>query len=538
MLKFCQKYLNLRIFTWMLTLLLLMPVLIDISPVPIFADSPRDKASAGAIASKPIKVPDLAPARPAQGDPINIVVGNMQNPAGKNEQTEEANLSGPDSLTGGYKRVRPGFASLSLETYHVCNFLLDSNQAKMKNIIKNLGPGGTIRIGGASLEATGWDSKSTRPCPKAELEDTATVTPLMIQKLLEFAHSIGWKVIWGVSLHMTPEQAAEEALTTLQLAEQIGQDGNSPLLAIAIGNEPEIDMPVGTTYSQFRATWEAEYNKIKASASHAVIEGPDTCCTENDQWFTNFMQDEGGKIQIAANHLYPTNAKDHPTIGTILSPELRQEMIDWIDRLHSASSAQGLPLQLAETNSMADSPIPEVGKALGQSLWTADYLFFALEHGAVGLNFHGGIRGDATSPMHGDAHSLVVQATYYGMLFFRQATTSGGYSIPVQAPPVSDSFNLAVHAIHGRDGKLYVALVNKGAQGYKLQVVSGRPYLQAQCLRLQAPSVDNQDQITVAGAGIRDDGSWSASQIEQLPVTDGMAFVTVPAYSAALLTFA
>lgn len=436
--------------------------------------------------------------------------------------------------------VRQGFASVSIETFHVCNFVYQSHLSTMANIDKDLGTGGVIRVGGVSVNSTGWDGQSTRDCPNDAYEDTATITPPMIQHLLNFAHSIGWKVIWSVGYQLTPAQAADEAATAQRLSQQIASGADTPLLAIEIGNEPELDLPKATNYQQFTSTWLGEANAVKARASSVNISGPDVCCagTQN-QWYAQFLQSDSSHVQIATAHIYPADGNQNPSIQDILSPKLRQETLSSIDQLRQQANDQHLPLLISETNSMANTPAA-VGTTFGQSLWAADYLFAAQEHGAIGLNFHGGAAGDATSPTQGNAGLLTVQATYYGMLFFHQATAAGGHVVAVRASAVSTDFNVGAHAIRGSDGKLYVALINMGAQDRTLTVDSGRAtQQQVHVLRMTAPSVQAQNGITVAGSGINADGSWTGKQLETAPITSStnIATVKVPAYSAALVIF-
>ncbi|HLZ58601.1 MAG TPA: glycosyl hydrolase family 79 C-terminal domain-containing protein [Ktedonosporobacter sp.] len=498
------------------------------------APPPGHRGSPHAIASLPNQAPDVSAPTASQGSPLNLTIDSTQDTALATDAAQSTNTNGTISL-------RNGFASISLETSHICNYVIDATQAKLAVLLKNFGTGGIIRVGGGSVDSTDWDGQSTRPCPTANLEDTPTMTPPMIRKLFNFAHSIGWKVIWSVGLQLTPAQAADDAASALSIANSIAPGNASPLLAIAIGNEPEIDItnPDGSnpTYAQFRTIWETDATAIKARVPTATFSAPDTCCTDNDQWFLDFMKDDGGKVQIAANHLYPTNADNNPTIGQILSPTLMQDMMSTIDHLHQAAAAQHLPLLMSETNSIANSPTPAVGLSFGQSLWAGDYLFSAQEHGVIGLNFHGGIPGDATSPTHGDGQVLNVQATYYGMLLFHQAVASGGHVLPIKSFNPGN-LNVTAHAIRGRDGKLYVAIFNKGTQDVNLLVASGRIFpQQAKALRLTAPSVQSQSGFQLGGAAVGSDGTWTANHYDQLPVLGNVAAVSVPAYSAALVIF-
>jgi hypothetical protein len=436
--------------------------------------------------------------------------------------------------------VHNGFASISIEAYHVCNFVFAPMQAKMKNLLKNFGSGGIIRVGGVSVDATGWNGHSNRVCPTTDLEDTAMLTPPMVWQLLNFADSIGWKVIWSVGLQLTPAAAADEASAVVGFANGMARGHKSPLLAITIGNEPENDLMNGNaTYQQFRLIWEADARAIRARVPAVSFFGPDTCCSNNDQWFKNFVKDDGSQVRIATDHLYPLFSDDThtPTIAQLLAPGIIQGQMDTIDSLRYTAAAQHLPLLMSETNSIANTPTPALGLSFGQSLWVADYLFRAQEHGVVALDFHGGVPGDATSPMHGDGQTLNVQATFYGMLFFEQAVAAGGHTVAVSASG-GGGLNVVAHAIRGRDGKLYVAVINKGGPVATVRINSERLVPQrAQALRLLAPAVYAQTGFQLGGAAVNTNGVWSARQVEAVPIFKNIASLIVPGYSAVLVTF-
>ncbi len=293
------------------------------------------------------------------------------------------------------------------------------------------------------------------------------------------------------------------------------------------------------TYAQFRATWEAEAKAIKARVPAVTLFGGDTCCSTNDQWFKDFVKDDGSQIRSATNHLYPTSAdpKHTPTILQVLSSAVIQNTMDTIDDLRQSAADQHLPLLISETNSIANTPTKKVGLSFGQSLWLADYLFTAQEHGVAALNVHSGVPGDATSPFDGNGQKVGVQSAYYGMLFFEQAVAAGGHTVAFKSADTG-GLNVTVHAIRGNDGKLYVAIINKGGQAVDIHLNSGRAQPQtAQVLRLSAPSAQSQKGFQLGGTSVNSDGTWSANQVDTVPVSNNVASLSVIGYSAALVTF-
>src|SRR5579859_4987006 len=110
------------------------------------------KGSASAISSHPNTAPNVSAPVASQGAALNLSVDSTQDMALAGEQnlSLDAALNSPVDQ-GGVIRLRKGFASISLETSHICNYVTDVTQAKLATLLKNFGSGGIIRVGGESV---------------------------------------------------------------------------------------------------------------------------------------------------------------------------------------------------------------------------------------------------------------------------------------------------------------------------------------------------------------------------------------------------
>lgn len=87
------------------------------------------------------------------------------------------------------------------------------------------------------------------------------------------------------------------------------------------------------------------------------------------------------------------------------------------------------------------------------------------------------------------------------------------------------------------DGTLRVVLVNKDLTKPVVATVAfGSKATQAEAIRLTAPEVTSTEGITLAGAAVAPDGTWTPQPGEVVPCTEGSCEVSVPIASAVLLT--
>jgi len=82
-----------------------------------------------------------------------------------------------------------------------------------------------------------------------------------------------------------------------------------------------------------------------------------------------------------------------------------------------------------------------------------------------------------------------------------------------------------------------VVLVNKDlARPVVATVAFGSEATRAEAIRLTAPEVTSTTGVTLAGAAVAADGTWTPQPGEVVPCADGACEVSVPVTSAVLLT--
>ena len=82
-----------------------------------------------------------------------------------------------------------------------------------------------------------------------------------------------------------------------------------------------------------------------------------------------------------------------------------------------------------------------------------------------------------------------------------------------------------------------LAAINKDlSRDAAITIVGPSALIQAQAMRLTAPSLSAKEDITLGGAGVDKNGFWRGGHHESVELQDGKARLGVPAGSAALIT--
>ena len=411
----------------------------------------------------------------------------------------------------------------------------DVRNHELAQLLANLGTG-VLRFGGNSVEFTYWSRQGMPEIPKAR----AVLTPRDLDRVFAFSRKTGWPVMLGLNLgYYDPQMAADEAGYAVER-------GGSDLLALEIGNEPDLFMhngqrPSAWEYISFRREFEAYLHAIRSRSPQAPISGPVTCCKAGLKWFPKFLSDEGSQLVMATFHNYPLSASRtlspdsprYPTIPRLLSPELMKLVAKEVHQLARDAQAHHLPLRMAEVNSASSGGKDGVSNVFAAALWGADYSFTLAKEGADGLNFHGGFRCRGYTPVCISEGHYSAQPLYYGMLLFHAATP--GRLVPVG---VRTDANVTAYGVLAGDGDLHLVLINKeGQRSVNVQVSGLASYSRGAILRLTAPTLDARTGITFGGRSVDPAGNWAPGPAEQA-VRNGDAFlVQVPPASAAVVTF-
>jgi hypothetical protein len=444
------------------------------------------------------------------------------------------------------RQIPTDFLGLSYEAPVLAEDEFDVRNDTLINLLSNLGSG-SLRYGGNSLEYTAW-SRS----PRAKLDgERAVLTPADLDRLFAFSRRTGWRVILGLNLgHGDPVVDADEAAYALDR-------GGAQLSALEIGNEPDLYVtpwklrPPTWGYEDYRREFETYERAIRARAPRVPIAGPATAHSliggpPGPVWFPQFVKDESASLTFATHHIYrmisgpaewlashgfATDSPRYPSITNMLSPAMMEGVANEVDAETRASAAARLRLRIAETNSSARGGQAGVSDVLAAALWGADYAFTLAEHGASGLNFHGGFACRGYTPICHSEAGYVARPLYYGMLLFSQAMP--GRLVPVS---MQSSANLAAHAVLGNRGRLALVLINKEAKRAASVVIEGAgAYREASLIRLTGRSLDSADGLTLGGRPVDSNGRWSPTGRESVSRNGNTFEVTVEPASAVLI---
>jgi len=418
-------------------------------------------------------------------------------------------------------RISPQAAGLSYETSSllpgadgVRYFRADN--ASLVRLFRTLGIA-SLRIGGNSVD-----------------QGSALPTDQDIVSLFDFARAANVKVIYSVRLKDGDPQAAAHA------AGLIHQRFADRIECYSIGNEPSYYKD----YDIYRARWTTIRDAMVAADPQARFCAPDeNPSPELSARMIREFGNEAGRLVQLSQHSYPFGCsyrnpkeKDLARLVPFDAAESREKMLQpsayqVYQKIHdqTARLVQGtsLSFRLTETNSYWFSGLQGASDSYASALWAADYLYWWISHGAVGLNFHTGDRtgGAITLPARyavfvTSPHGYQVRPLAYGLKLF----DLGGHGTLVPAEVrASPHQNLAAYATLGEDNSLAITLINKthgpAAAPTEVQIRLDAPLADAQVRAIELRSANNDiaadaSTVTLGGAAIQEDGTWNGAWSE------------------------
>jgi hypothetical protein len=406
--------------------------------------------------------------------------------------------------------------------------LLSAANHAYVQLVRNLGQKGVIRIGGNVSDFSLYDANgASKSLPK----DTV-LTAQDLHRLRGFLDTIGWKLIWGLNLggdHL--DNAVEEARAVTAIM-------GDRLIALEVGNEPDLFGRAGHRPASYDyAAWLADYRRyktaIRAVLPHAPFAGPDLA--GSTEWMEMLAHDEGGDIALLTAHHYITGqANPAATLETMLAEE--KKYLPTLARFQAAAESIHVPYRLCETASFSGGGRAGVSDTFAAALWALDYLFVLASHSCSGVNMETGVNhlgwiskytpiSDDLAGHHGAAPE------YYGLLAFAQAAKGEQIALTCE----TGGINLTAYATR-QDNETIVTVINKDMSRDAMVEVVGAAPKHAQTMRLAAPSLTTSSGITLGGAPVRGDGTWTGAQSDPVKLANGKVLLTVPAGSAALVT--
>lgn len=439
------------------------------------------------------------------------------------ETIEQATLTVHDSSKG--TPIPADFTGLSVETAILPNNAYFNNaDQSLQGLIRRLGSGGVLRVGGNSSEYSNWNGMTTG---HAQMYN---IGPEDIDRLAAVADNVNWKVIYGLNLGTgSPQQAAAEAKA---VHTRLG----NRLLAFQIGNEPDLFAGNGLrprtyTVNDYMNEWREFYEAVQRAVPGAPFAGPDIAF--RTFWEMPFATTFPHDLRFLSLHYYAEGPGSSPksTIEKMLAPNA--SLVSRTADLAAAAAAINVPYRMTECNSCYGGGRAGVSDTLAAALWGVDYMFQLAAAGYSGCNFHGGT-GGPYSPLVEDGRGVMTynaRPLYYGMLMF----ALGGRGEMVPSILMQPNLNLNAYTATGPHRELQITVINKEPNtSVDIDITLDRRYNKGSVIRLTGSGIASKTGITLGGSTVSSSGDWQPSSTEPLAPHGRSITLHVPAASAAL----
>jgi Glycosyl hydrolase family 79 C-terminal beta domain len=449
--------------------------------------------------------------------------------------------------------IAPGFLGLSLENTAIIPYA-GSDPRKVDpvflQLVRNLTPGQSpdLRIGG---DSTDW---AWYPVPGLEKPRgvRVTLTPRWLAVMHTVAKDLNARLIMGVDLEADSRAAADGEASAFERG-----IGKPWIQALELGNEPNL-------YGTF--TWYVQPDGVHVmgrppgydfpsylddfSSFARGLPGPFAGpATGAPSWMADtgaFLAAEP-RVGVVTLHAYPVqtcfvppSAPTYPTAAHLLAPASTTGLAAGVAPYAPVAHAHHLPLRIDEINTDSCGSAPGVSNAFVSALWALDVLFDMAQVGVDGVNMH--TYPGATYQLFTFSHTrrgwrASVAPEYYGLEMFAQAAPVGSR---LAAATITNAQGVKVWATRGRDHRTRVVLINESLDRRTVAVDASvrRP---ATLERLRAPRLDSTSGVTLGGQSFGGETSTGLlagrSSVAKLALRDGQYVFTLPAESAALVTF-
>jgi hypothetical protein len=433
-------------------------------------------------------------------------------------------------------RLGEGFLGFSFEKTHLTNATLTGSNANMIGLFKLIGPV-VVRIGANDVERCSW--VPGQPFAGGGPPYGFKIGTVMVDGLNDFLNATGAKVIYGTnfSLNNPPNDAEETTYAQSKLG--------SNLLGFEIGNELD---KYGSWASQ-RAQYESLASAILTAVPNARLIGPASTGGGAQSLSTPYAADESAKFPnkvVQLTQHYYLGGAGTGTANVAAMQTIKGDIPGIAATMETAATNNHIVngYRFGEANSFFGHGQMGVSDTLIEGLWAIDMMFSIAQHGASGVNFHGGETGmDGTRPFYYmpivESNGVVqaAQPEYHGMLAFYLAGQGNllGTNVNVNNP------NFTAYAVdYKADGSTSVVLDNKNATtGVQVTVDLGAAVTSASAIYLEGTPAGSltaaASTVTLAGAQVTPQGKWARNPPFIQTVSGNTVSVFVPPASAAVV---
>lgn len=314
---------------------------------------------------------------------------------------------------------------------------------------------GVLRVGGNSQDGYRWDPDGSTA---ANTLFTGTITPGMVDALLEVARRTGWRLLLGLNL-----KADDPARAAAMARYVAAADPGGRLLGFEVGNEPNAYL--GTDVAGYVARFRTYAEAIAAAVPGAPLAGP-AISHAADLGYLQALRDAAPPgLALSTWHHYA----NRPTRGGLLSTATENE---WTQRVRTASAAAGGSARMGEGNSVGTGGLDGVSNVLASASWVVVSVLAGAAAGLAGYCLHSW--DGRPSPAEGRTcwyTPFVVRQgvasarpPYYGLALLRHVpgrTFRNTWTTVRSAGGAVSSWALA----DPRSGRLYVYLVERSGTG-------------------------------------------------------------------------
>jgi hypothetical protein len=431
-------------------------------------------------------------------------------------------------------------------SFEATNLLLPAfTSGNLAAYLKTLGTS-VIRIGGNTVDQTFW-SATGETAPGWSM---GTITDADLARLNTLSESSGWKIVLGVNLkHFDPERAADEADHASDIL------GKS-LLAIEIGNEPDRYPQYVHDAAKYIEDFQAYFTAIRAKAPDVPIDGTDAAWSDRAVQ-TSFVAQQATlahpQIQSLTNHYYPlisTTCRGKPTMADLLGKAVHDDEVRAATVAAEQGKQLGVPAVIDESNNVVCEGQPGISDVFAAALWELDMQLVAASTGLAGDYQHGTVlKCGSEKPLFmyytplcaktsadTSAGLLAAQPEFYGLAAVHEIGTG---TFLILTNPIEST--VRAYAIRHDDGTMTVVLDDmqdpRQFGPTTVQLDLGSAYGAVERVDLTASGLDATTGIRLGGQTVHSNGRLPEPHRTKSVMSGDTMVITIPAGSAALLTF-